>query len=98
MVIGGPPWASSRVRSKVVDAGGRQLQPAQVGFEMEQGVVGEQADGHRGGPPQCRQLPHPSEMGVAFGIDDPGDVATRHDGQDDLREEGGLEMRLRVSG
>ena len=82
--------------AKFVDAGGREVQPAQVGFEVEEGVVGEQRDGHRRRPPDGRQLAHPLEVGVALGVDQRLDRAPGQDREHDLGEQRRLEVRLGI--
>ncbi len=80
--------------AEVVHAGCRQVQPAQVGFEMEQGIVGEQGDRHAGVTTDGGQRPHALEVGVALGVDDRLDGPSRQDRQHDFREQRGLQVGL----
>ncbi len=80
--------------AEVVHAGGREVQPAQIGLEMEDGVVGQEGQGQRPAAADGGQLAHALEMGVALGIDDGDDVASGQDGQHDLGEQRGLQVRL----
>ena len=60
---------------QLLEPGLGQIDPAQVGFEVEQGMVGEQPVDLAARLLHCGQLAHPLEVAGALGIEDRRRVA-----------------------
>ncbi|KUL52111.1 hypothetical protein ADL22_05735 [Streptomyces sp. NRRL F-4489] len=71
-----------------------QLQPAQIGLQVEQRVIADQLVGEVAGALALGQAAHQPQMLGALGVEQLGGVPAGQQGQDDLGVERGVEVRL----
>src|SRR6266540_3046740 len=69
------------------EAGGGQLDPPQIGFEVEQAVIGEQGIDQAARPLQLGQLTHALEVRPLLRLEVTLGGATQHQREHDLHEE-----------
>src|SRR6478752_1371981 len=85
-------------RPQAVEPRRRQVDPAQIGLEVEEGVVAQELVDRVTGPLQLGQLPHPRHVTRALSVEGGGGVAVEQQREDDLGEKRRVQIRLRCLG
>ena len=76
------------------ESGAREVDRTEVCFQVEEPVVGQEGVDHPTVLFELGELAHPSQMGSTLDIEVLLRWTTEHEGEHDLHEEVGLEMRL----